>query len=138
MYFPAAVAFVLAAASSALALPAPAADNAAKVLVKVDLPAPGNWLATSSLFPGNLIASYHGDVDKYTASSWNAYVLEKCQGYKACTSTASYQGTNSGSTGGRYWFGEVYRGGPTTPANYERVTDPAFGITDSQMYTVKA
>ncbi|KLU90227.1 hypothetical protein MAPG_09191 [Magnaporthiopsis poae ATCC 64411] len=47
-------------------------------------------------------------------------------------------GTNSGSTGGRYWFGEVYRGGPTTPANYERVTDPAFGITDSQMYTVKA
>lgn len=92
MYFPAAVAFCLAASSGALALPTPAAENTAKVLVKVDLPAPGNWLTTSSLFPRNLIASYHAEVADYDASSWNAYILDKCQGYEACTSTASYQG----------------------------------------------
>ncbi|KAL8383249.1 hypothetical protein RB595_006819 [Gaeumannomyces hyphopodioides] len=140
MYFAAAVALFLGAASSALALPTPEVDaaTAAKVLVKVDLPAPNNWLTTSRLYPSNLIAGYNAAVAAYDAESWNAHILEKCQSFRDCTSTASWQGTNSGSTGGRYWFGEVYRGGPTTAADYERVPDAAFGITNSQMYTIKA
>lgn len=48
----------------------------------------------------------------------------------------TYLGINSGSTGGRYWFGEVYRGGATTPAQYERETDASLGITNSIAYTV--
>ncbi|KAK8090687.1 hypothetical protein PG994_000192 [Apiospora phragmitis] len=54
----------------------------------------------------------------------------------ADTSLSTRIGINSGSTGGRYWFGEVYRGGATTPARYERETDPSLGITDSIAYTI--
>ncbi|KAL8298928.1 hypothetical protein RB597_007517 [Gaeumannomyces tritici] len=142
MYFAATIALFLGAASSALALPTPnvstVAAAAAKVLVKVDLPAPNNWLTASRLYPSNVIAAYNAELAAYDAESWNAHILEKCQGFRDCTSTASYQGTNSGSTGGRYWFGEVYRGGPTTAADYERVPDASLGITNSQMYTIKA
>lgn len=164
--------------ATAAALPAAPEGQAAaaKTLVKVNLPAPDNWLTGSRLFPANIIASYNAELKDYaTADAWNAFVLDKCQSFTACTSTASYQGRfffffffffchsvvywpsknhhehdtltncesrctaiNSGSTGGRYWFGEVYRGGATTPADYERVPDAAFGVTNSQMYTIQA
>ncbi|EHA57544.1 hypothetical protein MGG_10542 [Pyricularia oryzae 70-15] len=127
--------------ATAAALPAAPEGQAAaaKTLVKVNLPAPDNWLTGSRLFPANIIASYNAELKDYaTADAWNAFVLDKCQSFTACTSTASYQAINSGSTGGRYWFGEVYRGGATTPADYERVPDAAFGVTNSQMYTIQA
>ncbi|KAJ6438450.1 aspartyl aminopeptidase [Purpureocillium lavendulum] len=40
---------------------------------------------------------------------------------------------NSGSTGGRYWFGTVFRGGPTTEADYVR----SEGVEHSIVYTIK-
>lgn len=30
---------------------------------------------------------------------------------------------NSGSTGGRYWFGYVFRGGPVTPSDFVTASD---------------
>ncbi len=40
--------------------------------------------------------------------------------------------TNSGSTGGRYWFGYLFRGGPTTSEDYERHD----AVEDSIVYTL--
>lgn len=45
---------------------------------------------------------------------------------------------NSGSTGGRYWFGHVFRGGATTVANYERDEEESDGVTDAIAYTIVA
>ncbi|WQF90297.1 hypothetical protein CDEST_15311 [Colletotrichum destructivum] len=104
--------------------------------VQVPLPAPQNWAAGGSLFPGQIIAAYHADAKDYTADTWSAYVLEKCKGYTACTSSLSYSAINSGSTGGRFWFGFVFRGGATTVADYERVEEAESGVTDSIAYTI--
>ncbi|GKT49951.1 uncharacterized protein ColSpa_10132 [Colletotrichum spaethianum] len=104
--------------------------------VEVSLPAPHNWVPGGSLFPSQVIAAYHGDLGNYTAATWSAYVLEKCKSYTACTSSATYSGINSGSTGGRYWFGFVFRGGATTVANYERDEDAANAVADSKAYTI--
>ncbi|KAH8884375.1 hypothetical protein GQ53DRAFT_880134 [Thozetella sp. PMI_491] len=105
---------------------------AAANFTKVTLEEPLNWIAGRRLFPGNIIAGYHDDLDNYTASAWATYVLDQCKGYTACTSAEAFQATNSGSTGGRYWFGYVYRGGPTTIADYVRDE----GVTDSVAYTI--
>lgn len=40
--------------------------------------------------------------------------------------------TNSGSTGGRYWFGYVYRGGATDESFYVR----SEGVTDAFAWTI--
>ncbi|KAK1961962.1 hypothetical protein LY78DRAFT_587599 [Colletotrichum sublineola] len=106
--------------------------------VQVPLPTPLNWVAGSSLFPSQIIAAYHGELGDYTADTWAAYVLEKCKGYTACTSSMSFSGINSGSTGGRYWFGYVFRGGATTVANYERDDEAEDAIGDSIAYTITA
>jgi hypothetical protein len=45
-------------------------------------------------------------------------------------------GTNSGSTGGRYWFGEVFRGGPTNESFYVRDTDADSDVTYSMAWTI--
>lgn len=50
--------------------------------------------------------------------------------------TRGLLGTNSGSTGGRYWFGEVFRGGPTDESFYVRDTDTASNVTDSIAWTI--
>ncbi|KAK6819660.1 hypothetical protein PG995_011058 [Apiospora arundinis] len=134
----------LAATATAAALPvadvaAAPADLATRAasFARVNLPAPANWMAGSTLYPGNIIAAYNAEPAKYaTAESWAAYILAQCQGYRDCTSCISYSGINSGSTGGRYWFGEVYRGGATTPAQYERETDASLGVTNSIAYTI--
>ncbi|KAK7956721.1 uncharacterized protein PG986_005943 [Apiospora aurea] len=129
-------------AATAAALPvsdAAAADlePRAASFARVSLPAPANWMTDSSLYPRNIIAAYSAEPAQYaSAESWAAYILAKCQGYRDCTSCISYSAINSGSTGGRYWFGEVYRGGATTPAQYEREADPSLGVTNSIAYTI--
>ncbi|KZL78849.1 hypothetical protein CI238_12822 [Colletotrichum incanum] len=104
--------------------------------VQVTLPAPQNWVAGGSLFPGQVIAAYHAELKDYSADTWSAYVLEKCKGYTACTSSMSYSAINSGSTGGRYWFGYVFRGGATTVADYERDEEVENAVADSIAYTI--
>ncbi|KAK8105825.1 uncharacterized protein PG998_003703 [Apiospora kogelbergensis] len=128
-------------AATAAALPVdvavPGLDSRATSFARVSLPAPANWMAGSTLYPRNIIAAYNAETAEYaSAESWAAYILAQCQSYRDCTSCISYSGINSGSTGGRYWFGEVYRGGATTPAQYERETDASLGITNSIAYTV--
>lgn len=46
------------------------------------------------------------------------------------------KGTNSGSTGGRFWFGYVYRGGPTNESFYKWEDDPALGTTNAAAWTI--
>ncbi|GJC82521.1 hypothetical protein ColLi_05359 [Colletotrichum liriopes] len=95
-----------------------------------------NWVAGGSLFPGQVIAGYHGELGNYTADTWSAYVLEKCKSYTACTSSMTYSAINSGSTGGRYWFGFAFRGGATTVADYERDEEVGTAVADSKAYTI--
>ncbi|KAK8051459.1 hypothetical protein PG993_002844 [Apiospora rasikravindrae] len=124
-------------AATAAALPVDIALEPRASFARVNLPAPANWMANRSLYPSNIIAAYNAEPAQYaSAESWAAYILAKCQGYRDCTSCISYSAINSGSTGGRYWFGEVYRGGATTPAQYERETDPSLGVTNSIAYTI--
>ncbi|KAK1995952.1 hypothetical protein LX36DRAFT_682706 [Colletotrichum falcatum] len=126
----------VAAAASAAVSAAPLEPRAS--FVEVPLPAPLNWVAGRSLFPSQVIASYNAEIGDYTADTWAAYVLGKCKGFAACTSSMSFSGINSGSTGGRYWFGYVYRGGATTVSNYERDAAAEDGIGDSIAYTITA
>ncbi|KAI6260958.1 hypothetical protein MCOR19_002720 [Pyricularia oryzae] len=63
--------------ATAAALPAAPEGQAAaaKTLVKVNLPAPDNWLTGSRLFPANIIASYNAELKDYaTADAWNAFL----------------------------------------------------------------
>ncbi|KAK1596070.1 uncharacterized protein LY79DRAFT_667560 [Colletotrichum navitas] len=106
--------------------------------VKVALPSPLNWVAGAPLFPSQVIASYHAELGDYTSDTWAAYVLEKCKTYTACTSSMTFSGINSGSTGGRYWFGYVFRGGATTLDDYDRDDEAEDAIGDSVAYTISA
>ncbi|KAI9934003.1 hypothetical protein MW887_005075 [Aspergillus wentii] len=79
----------------------------------VPLPPPENWLAGPRLFPQNVIAGFHADYDKYNAKSWS-----------------------DGTPKDRYWFGYVFRGGPTTPDDYQRSWDPQSAVKDSIALTI--
>ncbi|OJJ38369.1 hypothetical protein ASPWEDRAFT_24311 [Aspergillus wentii DTO 134E9] len=102
----------------------------------VPLPPPENWLAGPRLFPQNVIAGFHADYDKYNAKSWSEYVEKKCKEFHACTSTHSFSAINSGTPKDRYWFGYVFRGGPTTPDDYQRSWDPQSAVKDSIALTI--
>lgn len=83
--------FAVAIGASAGVSAAPLEPRAS--FVKVPLPEPLNWVAGRSLFPGNIIAGYSAGEGEYTAETWSAYILAKCQGYAACTSSITYSGT---------------------------------------------
>ncbi|PVH93594.1 hypothetical protein DM02DRAFT_603748 [Periconia macrospinosa] len=102
----------------------------------VKLTEPLNWTSGSYLFPGNIIAGYNANLTEYNAASWGAHVLAACESFTACTSALAFQATNSGSTGGRFWFGYVFRGGPTNESFYERDDDPSSGVTNSAAWTI--
>ncbi|KUI61184.1 hypothetical protein VP1G_08359 [Cytospora mali] len=103
---------------------------------QVALTPPLNWIAGSYLFPTEVIAGYHASVADYNATAWDAYILSACESYSACTSAIAYQGTNSGSTGGRYWYGYVFRGGATNESFYVQDDDSSSNITDSVAWTI--
>jgi len=119
-------------AAHAAASPPPSPMFEVQDYKRVNLSKPLNWIAGPSLFPGNVIAGYNADLSEYNAEGWAAYILKQCKAFSACTSTISNQATNSGSTGGRYWFGYVFRGGPTSQKNYARED----GVTDSIAFTI--
>ncbi|KAI1075667.1 hypothetical protein F5B20DRAFT_594806 [Whalleya microplaca] len=99
---------------------------------KVDLKPPLDWTAGESLFPFKVIAGYNANLSEYDHQTWADYVLGECKKYDSCTSCISNQATNSGSTGGRFWFGYSFSGGATSPADYKRNPD----VTDSIAYTI--
>lgn len=109
-----------------------AAAAAALNFTQVALTPPLDWIAGGSLFPSQIIAGYNAPLDEYTAEEWSAHILDACKGYEACTSADGFQATNSGSTGGRFWFGYVYRGGATDESFYVR----SEGVTDAFAYTI--
>ncbi|KAL1852434.1 hypothetical protein Daus18300_012193 [Diaporthe australafricana] len=112
------------------------AAAAAINFTQVALTPPLNWVAGSFLFPSQIIAGYHGNLSEYEAADWYAYILDACESYSACTSAEAFQGTNSGSTGGRYWFGYVYRGGATDETFYVREESSALNVIDSVAWTI--
>ncbi|PIG83977.1 hypothetical protein AARAC_008634 [Aspergillus arachidicola] len=103
----------------------------------VDLPDPKNWVAGRRLFPANVIAGYNAAYDQYDAESWADYVLNKCYGYHDCTSTITFSAINSGTPKDRFWFGYVFRGGPTTPNDYKRDWNPLSAVEDSIAFTTE-
>ncbi|KAB8271310.1 hypothetical protein BDV30DRAFT_148780 [Aspergillus minisclerotigenes] len=107
-----------------------------KHLVRLHLPPPHNWVAGPHLFPGKVIAGYHANLDEHNAKGWHEYINQKCEKFHACTSTVSFSANNVGSTGGRYWFGYVFRGDPTTPNDYVRDSDEEAEVEDSAVYTI--
>ncbi|KYK57923.1 hypothetical protein DCS_04936 [Drechmeria coniospora] len=132
MKFNLAASFLLVA--SALSSPIAEANTAEVNFNRVELADPQNWVAGISLFPSQIIAGYNAELDAYTAEQWADHVLSQCKSFRACTSTISFAADNSGDTGGRYWYGYVFRGGPTTPSNYRR--SPRGNVSDSAAYTV--
>ncbi|GAB1198174.1 hypothetical protein APSETT444_007482 [Aspergillus pseudonomiae] len=107
-----------------------------KHLVRVPLPPPDNWVAGPRLFPGEVIAGYHASIFEHDAKGWREYINEKCEEFHECTSTISLSANNVGSTGGRYWFGYVFRGRPTTPDDYVRDWTAKAEVKDSAAYTI--
>ncbi|KJZ73897.1 hypothetical protein HIM_06790 [Hirsutella minnesotensis 3608] len=101
--------------------------------VPVALEEPLDWSAGSRLFPGNVIAGYNAELNKYTKETWAAYMLNQCKLYSACDSSLSYSAINSGTPKDRYWFGYIFRGGATTQEDYTRVE----GVQDAVAYTRK-
>ncbi|OAA43621.1 hypothetical protein NOR_04196 [Metarhizium rileyi] len=97
---------------------------------RLHLPDPQNWIPGSSLFPGNVIAGYNANYNEHDKESWAALVLERCESYADCTSSATYSAINSGTPKYRAWFGYLFRGGQTAEADYER----AAGVEDSVIY----
>ncbi|ROW15870.1 hypothetical protein VPNG_02639 [Cytospora leucostoma] len=117
-------------------LTAMAATATATTFTEVSLTPPLNWIAGSYLFPTEIIAGYNAPVDDYNQTAWDAHILASCESYTACTSAVAYQGTNSGSTGGRYWYGYVFRGGATNESFYVRDTETSSDVTDSVAWTI--
>ncbi|UNI23291.1 hypothetical protein JDV02_009121 [Purpureocillium takamizusanense] len=99
---------------------------------RVPLDEPLNWVAGPSLFPVNVIAGYNAELAAYDRESWANHVLEQCSTFSDCTSTISFSAINSGTPKTRFWFGYVFRGGPTTQANYERRA----GVLGSVAYSI--
>lgn len=122
---------------------------------RVDLPPPENWVAGPRLFPRNVIAGYNSDYGKYDSDSWADYVLDKCHEFDDCTSTLTFSGEksrrtkvkeyvtdlysaiNSGSPKDRFWFGYVFRGGPTSQNDYQRDWNPITSVKDSVAFTTE-
>ena len=122
---------------------------------------PGDdYIAGDGLFPGRVIAGYHAPYYEYDADSWAKYVLKRTEAFEAGTSCVSYTGEfcsledlmlegnfggtvltcdvtilaiNSGDTGGRYWFGYSFRGGPADPTDFVHA-DPESGVKGSRAY----
>ena len=67
-------------------------DAAKPTFVPVALPAPQDWIAGPSLFPGRVISGDHGELKNYTAKSWATHMLNECKNQTSCTSVLSYQG----------------------------------------------
>ncbi|KAJ8507245.1 hypothetical protein ONZ45_g10375 [Pleurotus djamor] len=75
-----------------------------------DIPADG-YCAGYTLFPGCVIAGCNGEYDQYNADTWATHVLEWCTEEFADLgpiTAVSYSATNSGDTGGRFWFGYAF------------------------------
>lgn len=68
------------------------AAAAALNFTQVALTPPLDWVAGSSLFPSQIIAGYHAEVDEYTAAEWSAHILDACKNFTACTSADGFQG----------------------------------------------
>lgn len=119
----------------------------------VELDEPLNWTADDYLFPGNVIAGYNANLTEYNATTWGTHVLAACMSFTACTSALAFEGmmkpreqhvtksnedtaNNSGDTGGRFWFGYAFRGGPTDQSFYEREDDPHFDVKNSAAWTI--
>ncbi|KAF3771366.1 hypothetical protein M406DRAFT_246138 [Cryphonectria parasitica EP155] len=125
--------------TSAIVASTAASFATAENFTSVDLEPPLDWVVGSYLWPTEIIAGYNALVDDtdWTDATWDAYVLAECETYTACTSSISWQGTNSGSDGGsRYWYGYVFRGGPTNESFYVRDTDEASNVTLSSAWTI--
>lgn len=60
---------------------------------KLELEKPLNWIASSRLFPANVIAGFNSELSQYDAEGWADYILGQCKQFSACTSTSSFQGT---------------------------------------------
>ncbi|KAF2480206.1 hypothetical protein BDY17DRAFT_256158 [Neohortaea acidophila] len=113
-------------------MPAPEPKGSNKAtFCPVSLPG-GHYEAGPSLFPGNVIKGINAKYSKYDQESWGQHVLSECEKEPACTSSLGFAAVNSGSTGGKFWFGYTFRGGPTTTANY---TESA-AASDATAYTI--
>ncbi|KAM4065053.1 hypothetical protein HRG_004606 [Hirsutella rhossiliensis] len=100
--------------------------------VPVPLEEPLEWSAGNRLFPGNVIAGYNAGYEDYNKDTWAEHVLQQCKTFSACDSSLSFSAINSGTPKDRYWFGYVFRGGPTTQSDYNRVE----GVQGSVAYTI--
>ncbi|PHH80237.1 hypothetical protein CDD82_1896 [Ophiocordyceps australis] len=117
---------------------APMTDSTTAVgreLKRLDLREPFNWMAVGTLFPRAVMQGFHANESEYNAESWAQYVVDECKSKAGCKSTTSFSAINSGSTGGRYWFGYTFDK-PATTFDYVRNPDERFGVQHSAAYSI--
>ncbi|KAJ6438769.1 replication factor A protein 3 [Purpureocillium lavendulum] len=105
----------------------PSAD---RTFVRLALEDPPNWFANDKL-TARIIDGFSEIYNQSTADAWAQSILDKCQANTACTSSVSLSADNFGT--GRLWYGYLFKGGATTPADYVRMDGK---VQDSVVYTV--
>lgn len=61
--------------------------------VPVNLPAPENWIAGTTLFPGRVLKGYNADLSAWDEQGWADHVLDQCKADPDCTGSFVFQGT---------------------------------------------
>ena len=74
------------------ALAAQHVERQEKVLTKLNLTEPLNWMASDRLFPAEVIAGNHANLSEYDEDAWVARNLEWCQTFEDCTTVSTFQG----------------------------------------------
>jgi len=87
--------------------------NFAKVL---PIPIPSNSVAGPKLFPSRVLSGFQQDLE--SEIPFQAFMIDKALSTPAATVVYWCIANNSGSTGGRYWFGYLFGGGRASPSDF--------------------
>ncbi|UNI18353.1 hypothetical protein JDV02_004626 [Purpureocillium takamizusanense] len=106
-------------------------DDAAvpRKFVRIDLADPQNWFA-KPLLTGRIISGFSEVYNQSNADAWANSILDKCKANDLCTSCISLSADNNGD--GRKWYGYLFKGKPTSAADYERMPGK---LQDSVIHT---
>jgi len=85
-----------------------------KVFLPVSIPT--DAMPNRNISPGRVLAGYNLPVTSEIA--FGAYMMSQAQANPLATGVYWCTALNSGSTGGRYWFGYLFSGGPISSDDF--------------------
>jgi len=95
---------------------------------------PDDAIADDKIFPGRVLSGYHAPITSQIA--WEAYLRAQAQDIPAVTGFYWCNANNSGSTGGRYWFGYLFGGGPIDSSDFVRDESKKADVTGARAFTI--